>query len=239
VEGNGERFPGAKERGLDMRVLVVEDEVRIARFIQRGLEEEHHVVDLAGDGDEALALAAANTYDVILLDVLLPRKNGLAVCRELRERNVQTPILMLSARVTVDDRIRGLNIGADDYLTKPFSFDELVARINALARRQALDRTPLLRVGDLTLDPLTHEVRRDGRLIELTNKEYALLALLMRHPGHVLTRTQIAEQIWNMDQDTESNVIDVYIRYLRRKIDEGREQPLIRTVRGAGYTIKE
>jgi DNA-binding response OmpR family regulator len=221
-----------------MRLLVVEDEPRIARFIERGLEEEHHAVDVAPDGDDALLLATTNAYDVILLDILLPRKNGLAVCRELRLCNVTTPILMLTAKDSVADKVAGLNTGADDYLTKPFAFDELLARVNALARRQAIDRAPVWQVGDVTLDPLTHEVRRGGEPIELTNKEYALLALLMRRPGQVLTRTQIAEQVWGLDFDNESNVIDVYIRYLRKKIDAGRERPLIRTVRGAGYTMK-
>ncbi|GAC1429556.1 MAG: response regulator transcription factor [Chloroflexota bacterium] len=221
-----------------MRLLVVEDEVRIARFIQRGLEEEHHAVDVAPDGDDAVFLATTNDYDVILLDVLLPRKNGLAVCRELRERNVLAPILMLTARDSVEDKVTGLNSGADDYLTKPFAFDELLARVNALVRRQSIDRSPVLRVGDLSLDPLTHAVHRGERPVELTNKEYALLALLMRRPGQVLTRTQIAEQIWDMDFDNESNVIDVYIRYLRKKIDVGDARPLIHTVRGVGYTMK-
>ena len=221
-----------------MRLLVVEDEARIARFIQRGLEEEHHAVDVATDGDEAVLLAMTNEYDVILLDILLPRKNGLAVCRELRERHIITPILMLTAKDSVADKVAGLTVGADDYLTKPFAFDELLARVHALARRQALDRTPLLQVDDLTLDPLTHDVTRAGQPIELTNKEYALLAALMRRPGQVLTRTQIAEQIWDLTFDNESNVIDVYIRYLRKKIDEGHARPLIHTVRGVGYTLK-
>ncbi len=221
-----------------MRLLVVEDEARIASFIRRGLEEERHAVDVAPDGDDAVHLATLNDYDVILLDVLLPRKNGLAVCRELRARNVSAPILMLTAKDSVEDRVAGLRIGADDYLTKPFAFDELLARIDALVRRQSLDRSPVLRVADLTLDPLTHEVRRADRPIELTNKEYALLAFLMRRPGQVLTRTQIAEQIWDMDFDNESNVIDVYIRYLRKKIDADGARPLIHTVRGAGYTMK-
>lgn len=221
-----------------MRLLVVEDEARIARFIRRGLEEEGHAVDVATDGDEAIVLATTNDYDVILLDILLPRRNGLAVCRDLRQRNVATPILMLTAKDSVQDKVAGLNSGADDYLTKPFSFDELVARVNALTRRQALARSPILSVADLTLDPISHDVRRGGDSVELTNKEYALLALLMRRPGQVLTRTQIAQQIWDMDVDSDSNVIDVYIRYLRKKVDAGRDQPLIHTVRGVGYTIR-
>jgi len=221
-----------------MRLLVVEDEARIARFIRRGLEEEGHAVDVATDGDEAIVLATTNDYDVILLDILLPRRNGLAVCHDLRQRNVATPILMLTAKDSVQDKVAGLNSGADDYLTKPFSFDELVARVNALTRRQALARSPILSVADLTLDPISHDVRRGGDPVELTNKEYALLALLMRRPGQVLTRTQIAQQIWDMDVDSDSNVIDVYIRYLRKKVDAGRDQPLIHTVRGVGYTIR-
>lgn len=222
-----------------MRLLVVEDERRIASFIRRGLEEECHAVDVASDGDDALLLGTQNEYDVILLDILLPRLNGVAVCQALRARHVTTPILMLTAKDSVQDRVAGLNAGADDYLTKPFAFDELLARVHALARRRALDRAPLLQVGDLTLDPLNHQVRRAGEVISLTNKEYALLALLMRRPGQVLTRTQIAEQIWDMSFDNESNVIDVYIRYLRKKVDEGRERSLIHTVRGVGYTLKD
>jgi len=221
-----------------MRLLVVEDEPRIASFIRRGLEEERHAVDVAPDGDDAVLLATTNDYDVILLDVLLPRKNGLAVCRELRAGGLTTPILMLTAKDSVEDKVAGLNTGADDYLTKPFAFDELLARVNALARRQSLDRSPLLRVGDLTLDPLTRDVRRGDAPIELTNKEYALLAFLMRRPAQVLTRTQIAEQIWDLNFDNESNVIDVYVRYLRKKIDAGGARPLIHTVRGVGYVIK-
>lgn len=222
-----------------LRLLVVEDEPRIARFIARGLEEEHHAVDVCYDGDDAVLLATTNTYDVILLDILLPRKSGLVVCSELRQSNVLTPILMLTAKDSVEDKVIGLNAGADDYLTKPFAFDELLARINALIRRQSLDRAPTLRVADLVLDPLTHVVQRGEDVVELTNKEYALLALLMRRPGQVLTRTLIAEQIWDLHFDNESNVIDVYIRHLRKKVDEGRERPLIHTVRGVGYTIRD
>jgi DNA-binding response OmpR family regulator len=217
-----------------MRLLVVDDEPRIASFIRRGLEQECHAVDLACDGDDAMWLATTNDYDVILLDILLPRKNGLTVCRELRARNVTTAILMLTAKDSVGDKVAGLNTGADDYLTKPFAFDELLARVNALARRQALDRSPLLRVDDLTLDPITHEVRRGDATIELTNKEYALLACLMRRPGQVFTRTQIAEQIWDLTFDNVSNVIDVYIGYRRKKIDAGHQRSLIHTVRGVG-----
>jgi DNA-binding response OmpR family regulator len=221
-----------------MRLLVVEDDPRLARSLRNGLEEEGHAVDVAPDGDDAVLLATTNEYDVIVLDVLLPRRNGFAVCREVRDRHVATPILMLTAKDSVADRVAGLNTGADDYLTKPFAFDELVARVNALARRRTLDRAPLLRVDDLVLDPATREVQRGGEMIELTNKEYALLALLMRRPGQVWTRTQIAERIWDLNVEHESNVIDVYVRHLRRKIDRGGARPLIHTVRGVGYTIK-
>jgi DNA-binding response OmpR family regulator len=193
---------------------------------------------VAPDGDDAVLLATTNEYDVIVLDVLLPRRNGFAVCREVRDRHVATPILMLTAKDSVADKVAGLNTGADDYLTKPFAFDELVARVNALARRRVLDRSPLLRVDDLVLDPATREVRRGAAPIELTNKEYALLALFMRRPGQVWTRTQIAERIWDLNVEHESNVIDVYVRHLRRKIDVGDMRPLIHTVRGVGYTIK-
>jgi DNA-binding response OmpR family regulator len=221
-----------------MRILVVEDEPRIATSIRRGLEQERHAVDVAADGDEATLLATTNEYDAIVLDILLPRKNGVAVCRELRADHVITPILMLTAKDSVADKIAGLNAGADDYLTKPFAFDELVARLNALARRQALAREPVLQVDDLTLDPISREVRRAGRLIELTNREYALLAVLMRRPGRIVTRNQIVEQIWDLEVDVESNVVNVYIAQLRRKVDSGRERPLIRTVRGVGYAIR-
>jgi DNA-binding response OmpR family regulator len=170
--------------------------------------------------------------------LLLPRKNGLTVCRELRAGNVMAPILMLTARDSLADKVAGLNTGADDYLTKPFAFDELLARVNALARRRTFDRAPLLRVADLTLDPVTREVQRGGESIALTNKEYALLALLMRRPGQVFTRTQIADQVWDVTVENDSNVIDAYIRLLRKKVDAGRERPLIHTVRGVGYAIK-
>jgi DNA-binding response OmpR family regulator len=221
-----------------MRILVVEDERRIARFIQRGLEERHHTVDVAGDGDEALLLARTNRYDLIVLDLLLPRRDGMAVCQELRAGGERAPILMLTARDTVPDRVAGLNAGADDYLTKPFAFDEFIARVNALARRRNLDCIPTIRVADLELDPLRHEVRRAGRMIELTNKEYALLALLLQRPGQVFTRTQIAEGVWGLNFDSESNVIEVYVRSLRRKIDTGHERPLLYTVRGVGYAVR-
>ena len=222
-----------------MRILVVEDERRIAAFIKRGLEEEHYAVDVAYDGEEALDWAAVVGYDLILLDILLPKKDGIQVCRELRDRGSKVPILMLTARDAVEDRVRGLDSGADDYLVKPFAFQELLARIRALLRRQSEVKTAQIQVGDLVLDTVTRRATRTGQVIELTAREYALLEFLMRHPRQVLSRTQIAEHVWDYDFFSTSNVVDVYIGYLRRKIDKGFDQKLIRTVRGAGYKIED
>lgn len=221
-----------------MRILVVEDERRIAVFIKRGLEEEHYAVDVAYDGEEALDWADVVDYDLIVLDVLLPKKDGIQVCRELRAQGNRAPILMLTARDAVEDRVRGLDSGADDYLVKPFAFQELLARIRALLRRRGEVKTTHLQVGDLVLDTITHRATRSGRVIELTAREYALLEFLMRHPGQVLSRTQIAEHVWNYDFYSTSNIVDVYIRYLRRKVDEGFDVKLIETVRGVGYRIE-
>jgi two-component system, OmpR family, copper resistance phosphate regulon response regulator CusR len=222
-----------------MRILLVEDEARIASFIRRGMEEEQHAVDVAGDGDEGLHLAEVNPYDVLVLDVMLPRLNGIEVCRRLRAQGNSTPILMLTARDTNDDIVAGLDAGADDYLTKPFAFAVLLARLRALQRRQSLDKRPMRRIADLELDPTTREVRRGGRLIELSNREYALLDYLLERPGRVLTRAMIGERCWDMSFDTESNVIDVYVGYLRRKIEGLGQAKLIHTVRGVGYAIRE
>jgi heavy metal response regulator len=221
-----------------VRILVVEDERRIAAFIKRGLEEERYAVDVAYDGQEALDWAATVEYDLIVLDVLLPKKDGIRVCRELRDQGNKVPVLMLTARDAVEDRVRGLDSGADDYLVKPFAFQELLARIRALLRRQGEIRTTQLQVADLVLDTLTHRATRAGQVIELTAREYALLEFLMRHPRQVLSRTQIAEHVWGYDFFSTSNVVDVYIGYLRRKIDRGFEVKLIQTVRGAGYIIE-
>jgi heavy metal response regulator len=221
-----------------MRILVVEDERRITAFIKRGLEEERYAVDVAYDGEEALDWAAMVDYDLIVLDVLLPKKDGIEVCRELRAQGNKVPILMLTARDAIEDRVQGLDSGADDYLVKPFAFQELLARIRALLRRSGEIKTARLLVGDLVLDTLTHRASRGGQVIELTAREYALLEFLMRHPGQVLSRTQIAEHVWNYDFFTTSNVVDVYIRYLRRKIDKGFEVKLLQTVRGVGYKIE-
>jgi heavy metal response regulator len=221
-----------------MRILLVEDEERIAAFIRKGLQEELYAVDVARDGADALDTALVGEYDLIILDVRLPVRDGIAVCRELRAQGNKTPILMLTARDTVDDRVRGLDAGADDYLIKPFAFQELLARLRALARRPATLQDDTLRVENLTLDTHTHQARRDAQPIELSAREYRLLELLMRHPGHVLTRTQIAEHIWGYDFDANSNVVDVYIRYLRRKVDDPFEPKLIQTVRGVGYKLE-
>jgi DNA-binding response OmpR family regulator len=221
-----------------MRILVVEDERRVAAFIEQGLEEERYAVDVAYDGEEALDWAAVADYDVIVLDVLLPKKDGFEVCRQLRAQGNKVPILMLTARDAIEDRVRGLDSGADDYLVKPFAFQELLARIRALLRRRGETKTTRLKVGDLVLDTVTHEASRHGEIIELTAREYAVLEYLMRHPGQVLSRTQILDHVWDYDSFTTSNVVAVYISYLRRKIDRGFEDKLIYTVRGAGYKIE-
>jgi len=221
-----------------VRILVVEDEQRIAVFIKQGLEEEGYAVDVACDGEEALDWAAMVDYDLIVLDVLLPKKNGIQTCRDLRAQGNKVPVLMLTARDAIEDRVRGLDSGADDYLVKPFAFQELLARIRALLRRSGEVKTTRLQVGDLLLDTLTHRATRGERAIELTAREYAVLEFLMRHAGQVLSRTQIAEHVWNYDFYSTSNVVDVYIRYLRRKVDEGFDVNLIETVRGVGYKIE-
>jgi len=220
-----------------MRVLVVEDERRIADFLSRGLSEQGYAVDVAYDGDEALDWPTVAQFDVIILDVMLPARDGIQVCRILRERGLKTPILMLTARDAVEDRVRGLDSGADDYLVKPFAFSELLARLRALTRREPAALGTVLQVADLTMDTSSREVRRQGTPLELTTKEYALLEYLMRHPHQVLTRTMIAEHVWNYDFDNATNVIDVHIRNLRRKIDDPFPTKLVQTVRGAGYRI--
>jgi heavy metal response regulator len=220
-----------------VRVLLVEDERKIADFIRRGLTEHGYAVDVAHDGEEALDWPAVADYDAIILDVMLPIRDGMDVCRTLRDRGVQTPILMLTARDAIEDRVEGLDSGADDYLVKPFAFAELLARLRALSRRQPVVLGSRLEVGDLVLDPATREVFRSGTELELTAKEYAILEYLMRHPDQVLTRTMLAEHVWNYDFDSASNVIDVHIRNLRRKIDDAFDSELIQTVRGAGYRL--
>lgn len=220
-----------------MRVLIVEDEPRMAAFLKQGLEEQRYAVDIAGDGEAGLHWALNFPFDVIILDVMLPLMDGFELCRLLRNRRIATPILMLTARDTVDDRVTGLDGGANDYLIKPFAFRELLARLRALTRRDTAHLSSLLKVGDLSLDTLTHTAKRGAQPIELTAKEYELLELFMLHPHQVLSRTVIAEHIWNYDTNPESNVVDVYIRFLRRKIDDGYEDKYFRTLRGTGYQL--
>ena len=220
-----------------MRILVVEDERAIAAFLRQGLTEAGYAVDLAVDGAEALHWAAIAAYDAILLDVMLPEQDGLAVCAELSRRGVRTPVLMLTARDTIGDRVDGLDSGADDYLVKPFAFAELLARIRALLRREPALKGTVLQVADLTLDSVSREVRRGGREITLTTKEYSLLEFLMRHPNQSLTRATIAEHVWDYDFDNLTNIIDVHVFALRRKLDDGHEVKLLHTVRGVGYRL--
>lgn len=222
-----------------MRILLVEDEKKIASFIERGLKEEHYVVDIAGDGEKALFLAETNTYDLIILDIMLPGKDGLSVCKELRDKKIDVPILMLTAKDTVKDKVKGLDSGADDYLAKPFSFVEFLARVRALIRRKSMVKTTLLKVADLELNQITHKVKRAGKEISLTSTEYALLEYLMLNANQTVTRTMISEHVWNEDFDSFSNVIDVYINYLRNKIDRDFKKQLIHSIRGTGYILKE
>jgi len=222
-----------------MRVLVVEDETKMAGLLKRGLEEEGYAVDVAGEGGEAVWLATENPYDAVVLDVMLPDLDGFEVCRRLREAGRWSPVLMLTARDGVVDRVSGLDAGADDYLTKPFAFAELLARIRALVRRGTPSRPPVLHAGDLTLDPATRHVARGDVAIDLTAKEFALLEYLMRHPGEVLSRTRLIEHLWDFAYEGGSNVVDVYVRYLREKIDRPFDRATIETVRGAGYRLRE
>ena len=221
-----------------MRLLVVEDEKKVASFIKKGLQEEGYAVDLASDGKTGLTMGLDGVHDLIILDINLPRMDGLSVLQELRKRKVTTPVLLLTVRAAIEDKVIGLDTGADDYLTKPFAFQELLARVRALLRRRAEAESPLLQVADLTLDPATRFVSRGDEKIELTAKEFALLIYFMRNPGRVLTRTMIGEHVWDYDFDPMTNVIDVYVNYLRKKIEAGGEPKLIHTVRGVGYVMK-
>jgi len=220
-----------------MRVLIVEDETKVAAFLRQALEEEGHAVDVALDGEEGLRFALDGTHDLILLDRLLPKRDGLDVCREVRAAGRPVPILMLTARDAVADRIAGLDTGADDYLTKPFALGELLARTRAVLRRGTPTAPAVLALGDLTLDPATRRVRRGAREIDLSAKEYSLLEYLMRHAGQAVSRAMITDHVWDFDFDSGTNVVDVYINYLRNKIDRHHEQKLIQTVRGVGYRL--
>jgi DNA-binding response OmpR family regulator len=220
-----------------VNILIIEDDPKVAHAIERALLLVGHRVEVAGDGVKGLVRAASGSYDVIVLDVLLPGQNGLAVCRELRAMRVRTPILMLTARDTVGDRVDGLDAGADDYLTKPFATEELLARIRALARRGGETAEGPLRVADLRLDPARHEVHRGQRRIELTAREFDLLEFLMRHAGQVVTRDQIIEQVWREPIGANSKSVDLYVHYVRNKVDRDTARPLVRTVRGVGYMV--
>ena len=222
-----------------MRILIVEDEKKVARFIQQGLEEEHYAVDVAHDGEAGSQMAKSGNYDLLILDVMLPGKSGLALISEYRSEGGSAAALMLTAKSTTEDKVSGLDSGADDYLTKPFAFAELLARVRSLLRRGSKEKSTVLSLADLDLDTVTHKARRGGRTIELTAKEYALLEYLLRNKERVLSRTIIAEHIWDYNFDTGTNIIDVYVNHLRSKIDEGGEKKLIHTVRGVGYVMKE
>jgi heavy metal response regulator len=222
-----------------MRILVIEDEKKVANFIKQGLEEEGYAVDWAADGQEGLALALDGVHDLIVLDLNLPKMDGLEVLQELRQAKIKAPVLLLTIRAMIEDKVLGLDAGADDYLTKPFSFQELLARIRALFRRRLQAEPALLQVADLILDPSRRVVRRGAEKIDLSTKEFALLDYFMRNPGRVLTRTMIAEHVWDYDFDTATNVIDVYVNFLRKKIDADRAVKLIHTVRGVGYVMQE
>jgi two-component system copper resistance phosphate regulon response regulator CusR len=227
------------QRGVAVKILIIEDEVKTAAYLQKGLGEQGFVVDTTGSGDEGLRLAGANRYDLIILDVMLPGRDGWSVIEDLRRTGSQTPVLFLTARDTVQDRVRGLELGADDYLVKPFAFSELLARIRSVLRRGPNRQIGSIKVGELELDLAAHKVLRAGKRLDLTPKEFSLLSLLMRRSGEVLSRTLIAEQVWDMNFDSDSNVVDVHVRRLRMKVDDPYETKLIHTVRGVGYVLEE
>ena len=221
-----------------MRVLVVEDEKKLASFLRKGLVEENLAVDLLHDGDEALEQILSRPYDAIILDIMLPRRDGLSILREMRRRHINTPVLLLSARGNVNERVEGLNLGADDYLPKPFSIMEVVARIRALLRRASDEHATVMQVADLSLNVVMREATRGGHKVDLTNREFALLEYLMAHAGRVINKTALCEHVWEHHFDTGTNVVEVCIQRLRRKIDEGHSQKLLQTVRGTGYSLR-
>ena len=222
-----------------MRVLVVEDERKVANFIKHGLEEERYVVDTAYDGISALEIIMNNHFDAIVLDVMLPGKDGFTLLKEMRDSGIATPVIMLTARANVEDRVAGLDLGADDYLPKPFSFDELAARLRSILRRSSPEKSTKLRSGDLILDTVSHLAYRQGREIELTTKEYSLLEYMLRNKNRILSRSTITQHVWKHNFDPESNIIDVYIKRLRSKIEKPGEKPLIQSIRGVGYRLRE
>jgi heavy metal response regulator len=222
-----------------VRLLVVEDEAKVASFIKRGFEEESYAVDVAADGEEAVSMVDVYDYDMVLLDIMLPKLDGLSVLAHIRKTKKGVPVILLTAKDMVNDKVKGLDMGADDYVTKPFSFEELLARVRALLRRGRPEESLKLIVADLELDPVTRKVTRQGKEISLTTKEYSLLEYFMRNPGRILTRTMISEHVWSIKFDTFTNVIDVYINYLRNKIDKDYPKKLLQTVRGVGYMLKD
>ncbi|MHB8172872.1 MAG: response regulator [Nitrospirota bacterium] len=221
-----------------MRILVVEDESKVASFIKKGLQEEGYAVDVAADGLEGLSMLEMNVYDAMILDLMLPKKNGIEVMREVRAKKLNVPVLMLTARDTLADKVMGLDAGADDYLTKPFAFQELLARLRSLLRRGKAE-VAMLKIADLTLDPATRKVKRGDAELSLTAKEFSLLEYMMRNIGKPLSRTTLSEHVWDINFDRMTNVVDVYINFLRNKVDKGFDKKLIQTVRGVGYTLKE
>jgi len=225
--------------GKGINILIVEDERHLAESVARRLQEEGYAVDVSHDGEEGAQLGSTKKYHLIILDLLLPRRDGMEVLRELRRNKVSSMILVLTAKSTIEDRVEGLKTGADDYLSKPFAFAELIARVETLLRRQGVEKSNILRVADLELDILTRQVRRSGKNIHLTAKEYLLLELLMRNKNRIMTRRAIAEQVWGYTFETGTNVVDVYVNYLRKAIDEGFPKRLIHTVRGVGFILKE
>jgi len=221
-----------------VRILIVEDNKRLSDSLRLTLEDDGYTIDTAYDGLDGEEMALMGSYDILILDIMLPEKDGLEVCRDLRNKRINTPVLMLTARDALDDRVSGLDSGADDYLVKPFEVDELRARIRALLRRESSSKSPLLQVGDLSLDPATHGVERAGKSVNLTAKEYSLLEYFMRHPNHLVSREMIESNLWSYDHVVSSNVVDVYVRRLRRKIDDPYKVKLFETVRGAGYRLR-
>lgn len=222
-----------------MKILIVEDEVKVASFLKKGLEQEYHSVDVANDGKRGLDFALSEDYDLIILDIMLPLLDGISVLREIRKQKIETPILMLTAKGTIEDKVAGLDSGADDYLPKPFAFEEFLARVRALLRRKEINKTILLSVDDLFLDTQTHKVTREGKEIFLTPKEYSILEYLLRNKNHVVSRSRLTEHVYDYQFDPDTNVIDVYINKLRNKIDKDSNHPILHTVRGVGYMIKE
>ncbi|HEV8538367.1 MAG TPA: response regulator transcription factor [Bacteroidota bacterium] len=222
-----------------MRILIIEDEKKVCKFLKQGLEEEQHSVDVVHDGEQGECLASTQDFDLIILDLLLPKKDGIAVMRDLRGKGIATPVLMLTAKSSTENIVEGLDSGADDYLTKPFSFSELLARVRSLLRRGGSEKSTVVKLADLQLDTVTHKAKRGEKTIELTAREYALLEYFMRNVNRVLTRTIISEHIWNYNFDSGTNVVDVYVNHLRNKVDDGFDRKLLHTVRGVGYVMKD